>query len=296
MPFSKVLHLLSPAMPESERLSHEALVVRSVRLPRLLAAVGAGGTLSVTGAVLQGLLSNPLAEPYTLGIAAGSAFGAALGFLFGLSVTPLAFVGALCSLWAVSFIARRSGGGSSASLVLAGIIANAILSAGVTFVKAVADERLSVIVLWLMGSLSGASSASAAWVWLAALVALVPAWISGPKLDAVSLGEGRGAFLGVDEKRLRFILLCTASFGTAVTVSYFGIIGFVGLVVPHLIRTMTGSRHRPLLLLSFMLGGFLLAAADGVAQRMGELPVGVITAITGGTFFCWLLLQRRPVR
>ena len=284
--------LLRPDLPEAERTLPEALIVRTVRLPRLLAAVGTGGLLAVSGAVLQGLLSNPLAEPYTLGIAAGAAFGGACGMMLNATwVTPLAFAGAVAALWIVALIAWRSGGGG-AHLVLAGVIANAVLSAGVTFLKAIADDRLGAIVLWLMGSFSGAGPEGAAVVWAAAALVLIPAWALGPLLDAVSLGEGRGALLGVDEAKLRRLLLCAASLGTAAAVSRFGIVGFVGLVVPHLVRLTVGPAHRPLSLLSFLAGGTLLAAADGFAQRMGELPVGVLTALIGGPFFCWLLVRR----
>ena len=292
IPLSRVAALLRPGLPEAERTLPEALIVRTVRLPRLLAAVGTGGLLAVSGAVLQGLLSNPLAEPYTLGIAAGAAFGGACGLIFNSAlVTPMAFAGAVAALWLVGLIAWRSGGGG-AHLVLAGVIANAVLSAGVTFLKAVADDRLGAIVLWLMGSFSGAGPEGAAAVWAAAALVLLPAWACGPMLDAVSLGEGRGAMLGVDEAKLRRLLLCAASLGTAAAVSRFGIVGFVGLVVPHLVRLTVGPAHRPLSLLCFLAGGTLLAAADGFAQRRGELPVGVLTALIGGPFFCWLLMRR----
>lgn len=293
IPLSRVAELLSPFLPEQALASPEALVVRSVRVPRFISAVGAGGLLAVSGAVMQGLLTNPLAEPYTLGIAAGAAFGGALGFFIGsFAVAPAAFAGALCALWMVSAIAWRSGGGS-AHLVLAGIITNAILSAGVTFLKAIADDRLGAIVLWLMGSLSGASPFSAALSLAAAAAVFVPAFVYGRQLDAVSLGGGRGELLGVDEKRLRRTLLCASSAGTALVVSSFGIIGFVGLVVPHLLRIMIGPSHRPLLFFSFLGGALLLSAADGAAQALGELPVGVITALIGGPFFCWILAGRR---
>jgi iron complex transport system permease protein len=292
IPLSRVWELLSPFLSDAERLTPEAIVVRTVRLPRLLAALGAGGLLSVSGVVLQGLLLNPLAEPYTLGIAAGAAFGGALGFVAGdLLVTPSAVAGALAALWAVQAIASRSGGGR-AHLVLAGIIVNAFLSAGVTFLKAIADERLGAIVLWLMGSFSGASPQAARWVWGTALIAALPAWVLGRQLDAVSLGEDRGSLLGVDEGRLRVFLLCLVSLGVGVTVGFFGIIGFVGLVVPHLLRILIGQSHRPLLFFAFLTGGCLMALADGVAQSLGELPVGVVTALIGGPFFCWLLLRR----
>lgn len=292
IPLPQVVRLLQPGFSEPRSATPEALIVRAVRLPRFLAAVGTGGLLAVSGAVLQGLLSNPLADPYTLGIAAGAAFGGALGFLLNAAwVTPLAFAGAMTALWLVGLIAWRSGGGG-AHLVLAGVVTNAVLSAGVTFLKAVADDRLSAIVLWLMGSFSGAGPEGAAAVWMAAALVLLPAWVCGPMLDAVSLGEGRGAMLGVDEVRLRRLLLCATSLGTAAAVSRFGIVGFVGLVVPHLVRLAVGPAHRPLSLLSFLAGGCLLAVADGIAQRMGELPVGVLTSLIGGPFFCWLLMQR----
>lgn len=289
----RVAALLSPFLDEASRATPEALVVRSVRLPRFLAAVGAGGLLAVAGAVLQGLLSNPLAEPYTLGIAAGAAFGGALGFFIGsAAVTPMAFVGALAALALVTLIASRCGRGA-AYIVLAGIITNSMLSAGVTFLKAVADDRLAAIVLWLMGSLSGASPAGAWAVWGAAALLFIPACLYSGSIDALSLGEGRGELLGISEARLRTVLLTVTSLATAVAVSFFGIIGFVGLVVPHVIRRLIGPLTRPLLFFSFLGGGLLLAAADGVAQRLGELPVGVITAIIGGPFFCWILVSGR---
>lgn len=290
IPLTRVAELLSPVLPENLRGTPEAMVVRLVRLPRFLAAVGAGGLLCVSGVVLQGLLANPLAEPYMLGVAAGAAFGGALGFILNSGmVMPFAFLGAQASLWLVGLIVWRGGErGSGACLILSGIIVNAFLSAGVTFLKAIADERLGPIVLWLMGSLAGAAPFSAA----AALLILITAWIYGRQLDVLSLGEGRGTLLGVNERQMRIVLLYAASLGTAATVSFFGIIGFVELVVPHLLRLFIRPTHRPLLLLSFLAGGALLAVADGLAQYLSELPVGVITALLGGPFFCWLLTKK----
>ena len=293
IPLARVIALLNPFLDETSRAMPEALVIRSVRLPRVLAAVGTGGLLAVSGVVLQGLLTNPLAEPYTLGIAAGAAFGGALGFLLSsAAVTGMAFAGAMAALWLVNYISSRSGG-DAASIVLAGIIANAILSAGVTFLKAIADDRLSAIVLWLMGSLSGASPFAAVSVWSAAVMLFSSAFICARQIDAVSLSEGQGTLLGINEKNLRRILLAATSLATAASVSFFGIIGFVGLAIPHLMRTFTGPSTKPLLIFSFLGGGLLLALADGAAQRLGELPVGVITALIGGPFFCWILMGRR---
>lgn len=272
--------------------SPELLVVRTLRLPRLLAAVGAGGALATSGVVLQGVLSNPLAEPYTLGIASGAAFGASVGFFLGGPwITPASFLGAFGALWLVWILASRCGGATTAHLVLAGIIVNAFLSAGVTLLKALADDRLGAIVLWLMGGFSGAAKESAFAVWLGGALVLLPALGAAHELDALSIGEERGTLLGIEERRLRLILLATSALATALTVSHFGIIGFVGLVAPHLLRIFLGPRHLPLLLASFLGGGTLLAAADGMAQRLGELPVGVITALLGGPVFCWILLR-----
>jgi len=292
IPASKALSLLSPFLDAAELVSPEAIVVRAVRLPRLMSAFGAGALLSVSGVVLQGLLLNPLAEPYTLGIAAGAAFGGALGLVMGsFLVTPAAFVGALAAMWMVQVIAAKSGG-SRAHLVLAGIIVNAFLSAGVTFLKAISDERLGAIVLWLMGSFVGASPKAALATWAAAILIALPSWLLGRQLNAMSLGEDRASLLGVDERRLRIFLLCLVSLGVGATVGSFGIIGFVGLVVPHLLRFIIGPSHRSLLFFAFWGGGCLTALADGAAQNLGELPVGVITALIGGPFFCWLLLRR----
>lgn len=297
IPLSRTAHLLSPFISPEEAASAEALVVRSVRLPRLLAAVGTGGLLGASGAVLQGVLANPLAEPYTLGIAAGAALGATFALVTeALPVSAAAFLGAGAALLIVAFIARSGAQGmhgrSDGGLVLAGVAANAVLSAGVTFLKATAGERLGAAVLWLMGSLAGAGAESSLAVWLGAAVMLVPAFACAPMLDAMSLGSCRGALLGVDEGRVRAVLLVTTSAGVAAAVSSFGIIGFVGLVVPHVMRLLVGPAHRPLLILSFLAGGCLLTAADGAAQMMGELPVGVLTALIGGPFFCRMLMKK----
>jgi iron complex transport system permease protein len=290
---SRIVALLSPFLPSDAAMTADAIVIRSVRLPRLLSALGAGASLGVAGVVLQGLLLNPLAEPYTLGIASGAAFGGALVFSSDVfAVVPAALIGALCSMAAVYALAEKSGGGRM-QIVLAGVIVSAFLSAGVTFLKAIADERLGAIVLWLMGGFSGASPLSAAAVWTASAASFCASWLCGRQLDAVSLGEDVGASIGVNERRLRVMLLSAVSISSAVTVSFFGIIGFVGLVVPHTMRMLTGSTHRSLLCCSLIGGAVLMAAADGAAQACRELPVGVITAMIGAPFFCWLLVRRR---
>jgi iron complex transport system permease protein len=292
IPASEVFRLL---LSGSEEISPQSIVVRSVRLPRLLSALGTGASLAVSGVVLQGVLQNPLAEPYTLGIASGAAFGGALVFSLSVfAVVAAAFAGALFSLCAVYILAKHAGGGRL-QIVLSGGIVSAFLSAGVTLLKAISGERLNAIVLWLMGGFSGATPHTAALVWFFAVVSLAISWAYGRQIDAMSLGEDAGSLLGVDEKKLRNALLCVVSLASAASVSFFGIIGFVGLVVPHLLRLAIGAPHRPLLFCSFLSGAVLMASADGAAQMCSELPVSVVTAIIGVPCFCWIMIRRREV-
>ena len=269
----------------------EAIVIRSVRLPRLLCSLGTGGLLGVAGVVLQGLLANPLAEPYTLGIASGAAFGAALGIMSGAFMTmPGAFIGAVGALVLTGIISRHGG---NSKIILAGVISNAVLSAGVTFLKAIAGDRLSAVVLWLMGSFSGAGVPDVWAVYAGVMMVIVPAYVFAPVLDAMSLGRDRAKVLGVNEDAVRWGLLVTCSLGVALCVSSFGVIGFVGLVVPHMARGLVGAGHRRAVLYAFLIGAVLLGLADGIAQRLGELPVGVLTALCGGPFFCWVMTRGR---
>ena len=246
--------------------------------------------MSVAGVVLQGLLANPLAEPYTLGIASGAAFGASLGIMAGsFMITPMAFAGAMLALLLTGLISR----GGAEKIILAGVISNSILSAGVTFIKSVAGDKLGAVVLWLMGSMSGAGLRDVYATCAGVLLVMIPAWIFAPALDAMSLGQDRAAVLGIDERLTRVILLITTSMGVSLAVSSFGIIGFVGLAVPHISRNLVGASHRKLIFHSFLAGACVLSVADGVAQFLGEIPVGVLTALTGGPFFCWILSKRR---
>ena len=284
IPLSDVIRFLIHGGSEAE-----AIVIRSVRLPRLLCSLGTGGLLSVSGVILQGLLSNPLAEPYTLGIASGAAFGASIGIMTGLFIMPCAFAGALSAL-ILTFIIAFNGGHER--IILAGVISNAILSSGVTFMKSVAGDKLGSIVLWLMGSFSGSGMNDALLVCLGALIVISAAYIFAPALDAMSLGRDYASVFGVNEKFLRSFMLVITSMGVSLSVSSFGVIGFVGLVVPHISRGLVGASHRRLIVHAFMTGALLMCLADGVAQMMNELPAGVITAITGGPFFCYVLAKK----
>ncbi|MBR1486308.1 MAG: iron ABC transporter permease, partial [Synergistaceae bacterium] len=185
--------------------SPQSIIIRSVRLPRLLSSILTGGLLSVAGVVLQALLANPLAEPYTLGIASGAAFGAALAIMFNFMIAPFSFLGALFALSITILMSR--GWFCSEKLILAGVISNSILSAGVTFIKSIAGDKLGAVVLWLMGSISGAGFKDVYSVFAGTVLIFVPAFIFAPALDAMSLGQDRAAILGINETLTRVILL-----------------------------------------------------------------------------------------
>jgi len=280
------------------------VVVMDVRLPRILSAALVGGGLAMCGVVFQGILLNPLADPYTLGVSAGAAFGAALAILLNVSalgvysVPVFAFLGAVATLGAVIYLSTGSGGLSSNNLILSGIIVAAILSAGISFFKYVADEQVAVIIFWLMGSF-----ASKTWGDVGLTAACISAGVSvflyfARELNLMSLGNQMASSLGVDTRRVTLILLATASVVAAVCVSVSGIIGFVGLLVPHIMRLLSGPDNRRLVPLSFLAGALLLLGADTLTRAVlpTEIPIGVLTALIGGPFFCYLFRRQSTGR
>jgi iron complex transport system permease protein len=280
------------------------VIVMDVRLPRILSAALVGGGLAMCGVVFQGILLNPLADPYTLGVSAGAAFGAALAILLNVSalgvysVPVFAFLGAVATLGAVIYLSTGSGALSSNNLILSGIIVAAILSAGISFLKYVADEQVAVIIFWLMGSF-----ASKTWGDVGLTAACISAGVSvflffARELNLMSLGNQMASSLGVDTRRVTLILLATASVVAAVCVSVSGIIGFVGLLVPHIMRLLSGPDNRRLVPLSFLAGALLLLGADTLTRAVlpTEIPIGVLTALIGGPFFCYLFRRQSTGR
>ncbi len=283
-------------------------IVINVRLARICLALLVGAALSLAGVVYQGVLLNPLADPFTLGVSSGAAFAAALAILLGWSSIPffgigalpvVAFVGAILALYLVYLLGRLDGRVHATTLVLAGIIVSTFLSAWISLLKSLNQDSISTIVLWIMGSLSGRG-----WLhvllmtpYVAAGIVVVLLYVR--ELDLFSLGDVQAQQLGLNVPRTRFILLLTASLVTAAAVSVTGIIGFVGLVVPHLVRLLLGPQHRRLLPTAIVIGALLVLIADTLARsllpRGEELPVGVVTAILGGPFFCYLLLHRKKM-
>lgn len=281
-----------------------ATVVADVRLPRILAAVLVGGMLGVSGSIFQAILLNPLADSYTLGISTGAAFGASLVIVLqifglslpaGVSVPVFAFLGGAGTLAAVLFLAAGDRRLSSTSLILAGVIVAAILSAAIGFLKFLADEQVGLIIFWLMGSLAGTSWQNITLLLPATFAGILVAVLYSRDLNIMATGDRAATSLGVNTVRLRTLLLAVGTLMTALAVSVSGIIGFVGLIVPHMLRHIIGPDNRRLIPLSFFAGGLLLLLADTLTRAVlpAEVPIGVLTALLGGPFFCVLFKKRQ---
>lgn len=282
-------------------------VVWQIRLPRSLLALAIGGLLALTGALLQGLFRNPLADPGIIGVSAGAALGAGLAIVVppgvGLawlalgSTALLAFVGGVVTTALVYYLARGPFGTSMGMLLLAGVAISALAFAVLGLLNYVADdEQLRNLSLWQMGSLGGASWPQVLLTW--GCLALLAGWsrYRAQAFNALLLGEADARHLGVAVERLKWqtVLFCALGVGVAVAVS--GIIGFIGLMVPHLVRLWVGPDYRRLLPHSLLAGAALLLAADWLARRLAapaEIPVGLITAALGAPFFLWLLRQQQ---
>ncbi|NDY43404.1 iron ABC transporter permease [Dissulfurirhabdus thermomarina] len=282
-------------------------IVLDVRLPRLLLASLVGASLATSGAVFQGLLRNPLADPFTLGVSTGAAFGATAALflgagagtaLMGLGLLPLfAMAGGLAALAVVLHLARVDGTLRPATLILAGIVVSTFLSALIGLMKSLDDQGLAAIVYWMLGSVGGRGWSHVLFLlpYAAAGLALFLAY--GRELDILALGDLEARHLGVPVDRVRLVLLAAACLVTAAAVSVSGVIGFVGLVAPHMVRLVQGPSHRPLLGAAALAGALMLAGSDLLAKNLlpggEELPVGVLTTLVGGPFFCYLLKARR---
>lgn len=276
-------------------------VVWEIRLPRILCGLFVGMGLSVAGAIFQSLLGNPLADPYTLGVSTGAAFGASLAILLNilynlaLPSTAFAFAFAFLTLLLVLLVAGRDGGLTTSSLIISGIIIGSVLSAGISFLKMTAGENVSAIVFWIMGSLVARKWSHVLLVAPVVVVCSLLACAFSGDLNVMTLGDDGAQSLGVNTRAVRMLYLILGSFLTAACVSVSGVIGFVGIVVPHLLRMWLTADNRVLLPLSALLGGLLLILADNTTRMLSgsEIPVGVITTLLGGPFFLFVYSRKR---
>ncbi len=283
----------------------QSIILWQVRVPRVLLAFMVGGSLAAVGASLQALLRNPLADPYVIGISSGAALGASVAILFGvglsvfgLSVLPFcAFLGALVSLFIVYRIAVSYRSFSIHTLLLGGVVLNAIFSALILFLTSLADPyKASGMYAWLMGSLTGPNFQTVI-VLAVYLVLGVGILVSQARsLNLLTLGEEAARSLGVEVERVKRVIFAASALLTGSVVAFSGLIGFVGLIVPHAVRLVFGADHRLLLVASGIVGGTFLMIADTVARTLlspTEIPVGVVTALVGGPIFLYLLVQQR---
>ena len=290
--------------------ARDQLVLWSIRIPRIAAAAVIGGLLATAGAIMQGLFRNPLADPALVGVSSGGAFAAAAAIVFTDSrfgeslrfmqneLLPLAaFAGSLVTTIILYAIASRGGRTSIAIFLLAGLAIAAIANAGIGLLVFVADDRqLRDITFWLLGSLSGATWPKVATLAPILALALIACLAIARGLDLLVLGEAEAFHSGVDVERLKRTSIVLVSAMTGVAVSVCGVVGFVGIVVPHLLRLAIGPAHRLLLPASAMLGAILMTGADTLARTIvapAEMPIGILTAAIGAPFFLAILLRQR---
>ncbi|MDP6977271.1 MAG: iron ABC transporter permease [Myxococcota bacterium] len=292
------------AVTGAEAAGPEADIVLRIRWPRTLLAMLVGASLSVSGVVFQAMLRNPLADPFVLGVSGGAALGgiaalslgAAAGFGYN-AVPPAAFVGALVTTFLLYVIAGSGERVSANNLLLTGVVFNAFASAAIVFLASVAGlTEGSQIFLWLIGNLSAARSDVAGWVALFLALGLVASLLLGRSLNLLILGDEPAAQLGVATEAHKRVLLLATSLMVGAAVSVAGLVGFVGLIIPHLLRLVLGADHRLLVPAAALGGGAFLVVCDSVARTaLGgrELPVGAITALVGGPLFLYLLRKHQ---
>jgi iron complex transport system permease protein len=273
-------------------------VLFNVRLPRILLGCIVGCSLSSAGASYQGIFRNPMAAPDILGASAGAAFGAALAFLNNMSgtmVTVSAFFFSILSVAAVYFISLRAKGSKILGLVLSGIMVSSLFTAGTSYIKLVADptDQLPKITYWLMGSLAGAKTNEVIFAAIVTLIGLVPLLLFRWRMNILTFGDDEARTMGINAKRIRLIVILCATLVTAACVSVSGMIGWVGLVIPHLTRRFVGNNYRYLMPATMLTGAIFLLAVDNISRNLLtiEIPIGILTAFVGAPFFIYLITR-----
>ena len=294
--------LAGPGASPGENIDFEIFI--GVRVPRVILAALVGAALACSGGALQALLRNPLADPYILGISSGAGLGVMVAVISGItwtlwgcsSITVFAFAGAVLTVWVVWFIAYLAGKSQVTILLLAGVIVNAFFTAVIMFLTSIAkSEQVHSTIFWLMGNIVEKDSPV---LWASGtfcLAGMAGLFIISNRLNILTFGDDHAKTLGIDTAKTKLIAFGLAAFVTAVAVSLSGLIGFVGLIIPHAVRLLFGPDHRQLLPLSAIFGAAFLIIADTLARMVvapAQLPVGVITAIAGGPLFLVLLANK----
>lgn len=298
VPISELVGYLSSLIVPVKPLWDENLetIILNVRLPRILAAVLVGCCLSAAGSAYQGVFQNPMASPDILGATAGAAFGAALAILMHMPagvISLWAFIWSLVTVGMIYVISRKARGKQVTTLILAGVMIKSLFSAGTSFLKLVADpaDQLPAITYWMMGSFSGMKLDALLPVLPPMAVGLAILFLLRWRLNLLTMGDDEARSMGINVNRLRVYIVLAATLLTAASVSVSGMIGWVGLVIPHLTRRMTGNDYRYLMPASMLFGAAFLLVADNISRNLlaTEIPIGILTAFVGAPFFLWLL-------
>ncbi len=284
---------------EAAAFGAKATIIWKLRFPRTLLAFLTGGALAVCGGVYQAIFKNPMADPFVLGISSGAAFGATIGIVLSIpatflgmnTVSAFAFAGALLSIFFVYHIAKVGRQANTTSLLLCGVAVNQLLTAVISFAMLISANEMKKIYFWTLGSFSARGWDHVTTVLPYIVIGLAVVFLFARELDIMVLGDETAVRFGVNVERNKRILFVVTSLMMAACVSVSGIIGFVGLVSPHIVRLIFGPVHRRLLPMSFVLGGIVLCICDTIARSVmaAEIPVGIITAIVGAPFFIYLL-------
>ena len=290
---------ITPAWPEATET-----IILAMRLPRVILAGLVGAALSLAGATYQGLFRNPLADPYLIGVAQGAALGAVIGFVLplhgqeiGFGITPLlAFAGAVLSVSVVYMLARVGKTLPTTTLILAGVALGALLGSVVSYLIITSGDAAQGIIFWLMGSFSLSSWGEVRVVLPYVVAGTTITLLYGRSLNVMQLDEEQAHQLGINVEKVKLILLAAATLITAAAVSFVGTIGFVGIIIPHIVRLMWGPDHRLLLPMSVLTGAIFMVVTDLVSRTIlapAEVPVGIITAFCGVPFFLYLLRRKK---
>lgn len=286
--------------------SIQYMLVRQIRLPRIILGLAVGGSLSLAGVILQGIYRNPLVEPFTLGISGGASLGVAVTIVFGLQVSlgsvmlPISgFLGAFLIIFLVYTISSRGGSINIQRMLLTGVMVSFVASSAMMFLMSVSTaENLHGIIFWIMGSLDEPDNFLIGLTLVSSLVVLVLSYLFVQALNALRLGEEKALHLGINTNVAVRVLFILASLLAGICVSVAGVIGFVGLIIPHILRLIFGSDYRILLISSFLLGASFIILSDVLARTIiapNELPIGVITGIIGGVVFIVMMSRKKTL-
>ena len=279
-------------------------IIWNIRLPRVLFGAIVGAALSTAGAAFQGMFKNPMADPYIIGISSGAALGATIGIILKMDksfmnispITLLSFLGGIIAVFLVYNIARIKNKVPVTTLLLAGVAVGQFFTAIMSFLMVIFDNDMNKIIYWTLGSLAGKGWEPIVRIGLPSIIGLLLIFMYARDLNIMLTGEESAQSLGVDVEKTKIYVLILGTFVTALSVSVSGIIGFVGLIIPHIVRLIIGPDHRILLPASALIGGIFMIFADTIARTVispVEIPVGIITALFGGPFFIYLLKMKK---